>query len=98
MSASKQRFCVWPSPSEVAKEPITLAEKLHHPHTLVYSICHARGFMDIFRRSTENVQAYAGLVVSMCVELQQHRVQNGRRLSGRSVTHYHTTPITPAGL
>ena len=36
--------------AEAATEAMKLAEKLSHPHTLVYTICHARGFMDLFRR------------------------------------------------
>ena len=43
-----------------------LAEKLSHPHTLVYTICHARGFMDLFRRRCEDTSSYAGLVISTC--------------------------------
>ena len=31
--------------SEAATEAMKLAEKLSHPYTLVYTICHARGFM-----------------------------------------------------
>ena len=45
-----------------------LAEKLSHPHTLVYTICHARGFMDLFRRRCEDTSSYAGLVISTCNE------------------------------
>jgi predicted ATPase/class 3 adenylate cyclase/DNA-binding response OmpR family regulator len=54
--------------SEAAAEAIKLAEKLSHPHTLVYTICHARGFMDLFRRRYEDIQSYAGLVISICKE------------------------------
>ena len=54
--------------SQVANEAMRLAEKLSHPHTLVYTICHARGFMDLFRRRYEDMQEYAGLVVSICNE------------------------------
>ena len=43
-----------------------LAEKRSHPHTLVYTICHARGFIDLFRRRYEDMPKYAGLVVSIC--------------------------------
>jgi hypothetical protein len=35
--------------SEAATKAMKLAEELSHPHTLVYTICHARGFMDLFR-------------------------------------------------
>jgi predicted ATPase len=54
--------------SEAATEAMKLAEKLSHPHTLVYTICHARGFMDLFRRRNEDMQSYAGLVISICNE------------------------------
>jgi len=54
--------------SEAATEAMELAEKLSHPHTLVYTICHARGFMDLFRRRCEDTKSYAGLVVSICNE------------------------------
>jgi hypothetical protein len=36
--------------SVVAAEALKHAEELSHPHTLAYTICHARGFMDLFRR------------------------------------------------
>jgi class 3 adenylate cyclase/DNA-binding response OmpR family regulator/predicted ATPase len=51
---------------KIATEAIELAEKLSHPHTLVYTICHARGFMDLFRGRYEDMQSYAGLVISIC--------------------------------
>ncbi len=54
--------------SEAAAEAMRLAKRLSHPHTLVYTICHARGFMDLFRRDTEDMQSYAGLVISICNE------------------------------
>jgi predicted ATPase len=53
---------------ETATEAIKLGEKLSHPHTLVYTICHARGFMDFFQRRCEDTQSYADLVVSICNE------------------------------
>jgi predicted ATPase len=54
--------------SEAATEAMKLAEKLSHPYTLVYTICHARGFMDLFRRRCEDTSSYAGLVISICKE------------------------------
>ena len=54
--------------SEAAAEAMKLAERLSHPHTLVYTICHARGFMDLFRQRSEDMQSYAGLVISICNE------------------------------
>jgi predicted ATPase len=53
---------------EVASEAMELAEGLSHPHTLVFAICHARGFMDLFRRRCEDTSSYARLVVSICNE------------------------------
>lgn len=52
----------------IAAETISSAEELSHPHTLVYAICHARGFMDVFRRSCDDMQSYAGFAVSLCTE------------------------------
>ena len=54
--------------SKVATEAMTRAEKLSHPHTLAYTICHAQGMMDIFRRSPAETRAYAGRVVSLCTD------------------------------
>jgi predicted ATPase len=54
--------------SETATEAMRLAERLSHPHTLVYTICHARCFMDLFRCRYENMEAYANAVVSICSE------------------------------
>jgi DNA-binding response OmpR family regulator/class 3 adenylate cyclase/predicted ATPase len=69
--------------SEAAMEAVKLAEKLSHPHTLVYTICHARGFMDLFRRRCEDVQEYAGLLVSICDENGFSHWRNyGRILDG----------------
>ena len=54
--------------SEAATEAMKLAEKLAHPHTLVYTICHARGFLDLFQRRGEDTSSYAGLIISICKE------------------------------
>ena len=54
--------------SEAASEAMKLAEELSHPHTLVFTICHARGFIDLFRRRCEDSSSYAGLVISICNE------------------------------
>ena len=51
-----------------AREAMRLAEKASHPHTLVYTICHARDFMDLFQRRHQHIQTYANLVVSLCKE------------------------------
>jgi len=54
--------------SQVATKAMKLAEKLSHPQTLVYTICHARGFMDLFQHRHEDMQSYARLVISICNE------------------------------
>jgi predicted ATPase len=54
--------------SEAATEAMKLAEKLSHPHTLIYTICHARGFMDIFRRRYSEMHAYTSSVILACKE------------------------------
>jgi predicted ATPase len=54
--------------SEAATEAMKLAEKLSHPHTLVYTMCHARGFLDLFQRRGEDTSSYAGLIISICRE------------------------------
>jgi predicted ATPase len=69
--------------SEAATEAMQLAEKLSHPHTLVYAICHARGFMDLFRGRCEDTQSYASLVISICNESGFSHWRNyGRILDG----------------
>jgi predicted ATPase len=69
--------------SEVAAEAMKRAEELSHPHTLVYAICHARGFMDLFRRRCEGTQSDAALVVSLCTENGfLHWLNCGRVLEG----------------
>ena len=54
--------------SEAATEATKLAEKLSHPHTLVYTMCHARGFLDLLQRRCEDTSSYAGLIISICKE------------------------------
>jgi predicted ATPase len=69
--------------SQAATEAMQLAEKLSHPHTLVYTICHARAFMDLFRRRSEDMQSYADLMVSICNENGfSHWSNYGRILNG----------------
>jgi predicted ATPase len=69
--------------STVAAEAMKHAEGLSHPHTLAYTICHARAFMDLFKRRREDTQSYASLVVSLCTENGfSHWVNNGRILQG----------------
>jgi predicted ATPase len=54
--------------SAIAAKAIRDARDLAHPHTLVYAVCHVQGFMDLFRRSTDELQSYASHTVSMCRE------------------------------
>jgi class 3 adenylate cyclase/DNA-binding response OmpR family regulator/predicted ATPase len=54
--------------SRTADDAIALAERLPHPHTLVYTICHARAFMDLFQRRFQGMRDYAGLVVAACTD------------------------------
>jgi class 3 adenylate cyclase/predicted ATPase len=53
---------------EVAAEAIRRAEETSHPHTLVYAICHAGGFIDLFRRRYDKIGSYASAVISRCSE------------------------------
>jgi class 3 adenylate cyclase/DNA-binding response OmpR family regulator/predicted ATPase len=69
--------------SAVAVEAMKHAEELSHPHTLVYTICHARGFMDLFSRRCDDTRSYAGLVISLCTENRfSHWINCGRILEG----------------
>src|SRR5262249_17298351 len=69
--------------SEIAAEAMQHAERLCHPHTLVYTICHARGFIDLFRRRCEDTKSYAGLVIALCTENKfSHWVNCGRIFEG----------------
>jgi predicted ATPase len=52
----------------VAGEATKRAEALSHPFTLAYTICHARGMMDIFRRCADETRSYANTVISICTE------------------------------
>ena len=52
----------------VAAEATNRAEALAHPFTLAYTLCHARGMMDVFRRRPEDTQSYAKTVISICTE------------------------------
>ena len=52
----------------VAAEAMKRADALSHPFTLAYTICHARGMMDIFRRCPEDMRSYANAVISICTE------------------------------
>ena len=54
--------------SKVASDAVALAEQLSHPHTLVYTLCHARGLMDILRNRREDMHVYAASVLTLCQE------------------------------
>jgi predicted ATPase len=69
--------------SQVAADAVKRAEELSHPHTQAFTICHARGMIDIFRRSAEDMRSYARSVVLLC---QDHGLSHwtacGRILEG----------------
>jgi DNA-binding response OmpR family regulator/class 3 adenylate cyclase/predicted ATPase len=54
--------------SEIADAAVRRSEELSHPHTSAFTLCHARGLFDIFRRSLEEMRTYAGSAVSFCHE------------------------------
>jgi predicted ATPase len=67
---------------ETAAKAIKRAEELSHPHSLVYAVCHARGFIDFFRRAYVT-QSYASSIVSLCIENGfSHWVNCGRIFEG----------------
>jgi predicted ATPase len=70
----------------VAAEAKQRAEALSHPFTLAYTICHARGMMDIFRRRPEDMRSYASTVISICTELDfPFWAAGGRILDGWAI-------------
>jgi class 3 adenylate cyclase/predicted ATPase len=54
--------------SRFAAAAVKHAEALAHPFTLAYTIGHARGMMDVFRRRPDETRSYAALIVSICNE------------------------------
>jgi class 3 adenylate cyclase/predicted ATPase len=54
--------------ADVAARAVKHAEGLSHPHTLAYTICHARGMIDIMRRRSVDTLAYTQTVISVCSE------------------------------
>jgi predicted ATPase/class 3 adenylate cyclase len=54
--------------SQLAFKAVNRAEEISHPHSLVYTLCHARGMMDVFRRQSGDTKSYAGVVTSLCSE------------------------------
>jgi class 3 adenylate cyclase/predicted ATPase len=55
--------------SDVADAAVRHAEAVSHPLTLAYTICHARGMMDVFRRRPEETRSYLETVAAICTEL-----------------------------
>jgi predicted ATPase len=73
--------------SEVAADAVRRAEAIPHPFTLVYTLCHARGMMDVLRRHSEDTQSYAGVVMSLCAEHEfPFWAAGGQILSGWAAT------------
>jgi predicted ATPase/DNA-binding response OmpR family regulator/class 3 adenylate cyclase len=69
--------------SQIAADAVTRAEELSHPHTQAFTLCHARGMIDIFQRSSEDMRSYARSVVSLCQEHGlSHWMACGRILEG----------------
>src|SRR5262249_3885086 len=59
------------------------AEALSHPHTLVYTICHVRAFMDLFNRRYEDTQTHADRIISISTENGfSHWINCGRIFAG----------------
>ena len=54
--------------AEVSAEAMTFAEASAHPHTLAYTICHARGMLDVCRGRTEDMRSYASMAVALSTE------------------------------
>jgi predicted ATPase len=72
--------------AKVADEAIRRAESLSHPHTLVYTLCHARAFIDVFKRQWEEMQSYAQVIVSLCAgHGLSHWMNCGRIFEGWAV-------------
>jgi DNA-binding response OmpR family regulator/class 3 adenylate cyclase/predicted ATPase len=67
----------------IAGEALQRAEKLSHPHTLVYALSHAQCFISILSRRPEGLQACADLVFSLCAEQGfSHWINFGRVCRG----------------
>jgi DNA-binding response OmpR family regulator/class 3 adenylate cyclase/predicted ATPase len=68
---------------QVAADALKRAEELPHPHTQAFTVCHARGMIDIFRRRSDDMRSYAGSVISLCNEHGlSHWMACGRILEG----------------
>jgi DNA-binding response OmpR family regulator/predicted ATPase len=69
--------------SQVAAQAMKRADELSHPHTRVFTICHARGMMDIFQRRSGDMISYARSVIALCREHGfSHWLACGRILEG----------------
>src|SRR5262249_55753327 len=67
----------------VAAEAMKSAEALSHPHTLVYTICHVRAFMDLLNRRYEDTRSYADRMISISTENGfSHWINCGRIFEG----------------
>jgi predicted ATPase/class 3 adenylate cyclase len=55
--------------SDTASEAVRHAEAVSHPLTMAYTICHARGMMDVFRRRADATRSYLRTVTAICTEL-----------------------------
>jgi predicted ATPase len=47
---------------------MAIAEASSHPHTLAYTICHARGMLDVCRGRTEDMRSYASVAVALSTD------------------------------
>jgi class 3 adenylate cyclase/predicted ATPase len=54
--------------SVVAAQAVRHADEVSHPHTQAYTIFHAGGMLDIFRRRCDGMPFHAARVVSLCDE------------------------------
>ena len=81
--------------SQIAAEAIKRADELsHHPHTLVFTICHARGMMDIFQRRSADMISYAHKVIALCEEHGfSHWLACGRILEGWATVDHAETDL-----
>ncbi|MBX9700862.1 MAG: AAA family ATPase [Acetobacteraceae bacterium] len=52
----------------VAQEAVDRAEAVAHPHSVVYTVAHARGMVDMFRHAPEQARDYAAMVTSVSEE------------------------------
>ena len=66
---------------------MALAEASSHPHTLAYTICHARGMLDVCRGRTEDMRSYANAAVALSTEHGfPFWAAGGRILEGWAIT------------